>query len=217
MPLDEILTLPINILADTDCHLYLCITNRSLRKGFPLLDAWGFRYITCLTWAKPSFGIGNYFRGQTEQILFGVKGSQPLKRKDVGTLFDARRGDRHSQKPEALFALIESCSPGPVETFQRQPRPGWTGWGEDSAPKGRGGIGGYDPLCHTKGIGGRERGAMTNTELQRAIERRACTAAARLGLSICRGCPSAFPLTVCWCITTSGRRAISAREDSARG
>jgi N6-adenosine-specific RNA methylase IME4 len=133
LPLDDILTLPVDLLSDTDCHLYLCITNRSLPKGFRLLEAWGFRYITCLTWVKPSFGIGNYFRGQTEQILFGVKGSQPLKRKDVGTVFEAPRGERHSEKPEALFALVESCSPGPfLEMFQRTPRQGWKGWGENA-------------------------------------------------------------------------------------
>ena len=132
-PLDDILTLPVNLLAATDCHLYLCITNRSLPKGFCLIEAWGFRYVTCLTWVKPSFGIGNYFRGQTEQILFGVKGSQALKRQDVGTVFEAPRGARHSEKPAALFALIESCSPGPfLEMFARTTRPGWTGWGEDS-------------------------------------------------------------------------------------
>jgi len=131
--LDELLTMPIDVLADTDCHLYLCITNRSLPKGFRLMEAWGFRYVTCVTWVKPSFGIGNYFRGQTEQILFGVKGSQPLKRKDAGTVFEAPRGERHSQKPEELFALVESCSPAPyLEMFQRSPRDGWKGWGEDS-------------------------------------------------------------------------------------
>jgi N6-adenosine-specific RNA methylase IME4 len=131
--LDELLTLPIDVLADTDSHLYLCITNRSLPKGFRLMEAWGFRYVTCLTWVKPSIGMGNYFRGQTEQILFGVKGSQPLKRKDVGTVFTAPRGARHSEKPEELFALVESCSPGPfLEMFQRSKRDGWTWWGEDS-------------------------------------------------------------------------------------
>ena len=85
MPIEEIEALPIARIADKNCHLYIWITNRSLQKGFRLLDAWGFRYITCLTWVKPYFGVGNYFRGQTEHVLFGVKGSQPLKRHDVGT------------------------------------------------------------------------------------------------------------------------------------
>ena len=120
-------------LADTDCHLYLWITNRSLPKGFALLEAWGFRYVTCLTWCKPSFGMGNYFRGQTEQVLFGVKGSQPLKRKDVGTWFAAPRGPQHSSKPESFYALVESCSPGPyLEMFSRSNRKGWTHWGADA-------------------------------------------------------------------------------------
>jgi N6-adenosine-specific RNA methylase IME4 len=120
--------------ADIDCHLYLCITNRSLPKGFALLDRWGFRYVTTLTWVKPSFGMGNYFRGQTEQILFGVKGSQPLKRKDVGTAFHWPRGTGgHSSKPAEMFEMIESVSPGPYfEIFSRSERPDWTSWGENA-------------------------------------------------------------------------------------
>jgi N6-adenosine-specific RNA methylase IME4 len=120
--------------ADVDCHLYLCITNRSLPKGFALLERWGFRYVTMLTWVKPSFGMGNYFRGQTEQILFGVKGSQLLKRKDVGTAFHWERGTGgHSSKPSEMFEMIESVSPGPYfEIFSRSERPDWTSWGENS-------------------------------------------------------------------------------------
>src|SRR5258708_3223819 len=94
MPIEELLQLPFGAYADDNCHLYLWITNRSLPKGFRLLEKWGFRYVTCVTWVKPSFGMGNYFRGQTEHMLFGVKGSQPLKRKDVGTVFDAPRGPK---------------------------------------------------------------------------------------------------------------------------
>ena len=134
MPIEEIMALPVGKLADEDCHIYLWITNRSLPKGFGLLDAWGFRYITCLTWAKPSFGLGNYFRGSTEQILFGVKGSQPLRRKDVGTWFQAPRGPNgHSSKPLAFFELVESCSPGPyLEMFARSGRDGWISWGAEA-------------------------------------------------------------------------------------
>src|SRR6266702_370322 len=92
MPLEELLALPVGRYADEDCHLYLWTTNRSLPKGFRLLETWGFRYVICITWVKPSFGMGNYFRGQTEHLLFGVKGSQLLKRKDASTYFEAPRG-----------------------------------------------------------------------------------------------------------------------------
>lgn len=132
MPYEKLLALPVADKADTDCHLYLWITNRSLPKGFALLEAWGFRYITCLTWVKPHFGLGNYFRGMSEQVLFGVKGSQPLKRKDAGTVFHAPRGPGgHSSKPVEFYDFVESCSPGPyLEMFSRAAREDWTTWGE---------------------------------------------------------------------------------------
>ena len=134
MSKEQLLALPLPDLADDDCHLYLWITNRSLPKGFELMERWGFRYVTAITWAKPHFGMGNYFRGQTEHVLFGVKGSQPLKRKDVGTLFSAPRGPNgHSSKPVEFYELVETCSPGPyLEMFSRCNRDGWKAWGENA-------------------------------------------------------------------------------------
>jgi len=134
MTIEQLEQLDVGGLSDEDCHIYLWITNRSLPKGFRLLEAWGFRYITAITWVKPHFGMGNYFRGQTEHVLFGVKGSQPLKRKDVGTVFTASRGDGgHSSKPKEFLDLVESCSPGPyLEMFSRCHRDGWVLWGEDA-------------------------------------------------------------------------------------
>lgn len=132
MPIEEIERLPVGDIADENCHLYLWVTNRSLPKAFRLMEVWGFRYITCITWVKPHFGMGNYFRGSTEQVLFGVKGSQMLKRKDVGTYFTAPRGNGHSAKPEEFYQLIESCSYGPyIDIFGRKQRDGWSVWGED--------------------------------------------------------------------------------------
>lgn len=132
MSIDEIEQMPIARIADNNCHLYLWVTNRSLPKAFRLIDTWGFRYITCLTWVKPSFGMGNYFRGSTEQVLFAVKGSQPLKRHDVGTHFEAPRGERHSAKPDEFYSLVESCSYAPyIDIFGRKKRDGWSVWGED--------------------------------------------------------------------------------------
>jgi N6-adenosine-specific RNA methylase IME4 len=134
MSIEQLERLDVASLSDVDCHIYMWITNRSLPKGFRLLEAWGFRYITAITWVKPHFGMGNYFRGQTEHVLFGVKGSQPLKRKDAGTVLTAARGDGgHSSKPKEFLDLVESCSPGPfLEMFSRSNRNGWITWGENS-------------------------------------------------------------------------------------
>jgi N6-adenosine-specific RNA methylase IME4 len=77
--------------------------------------------------------MGNYFRGQTEQILFGVKGSLPLKRKDAPTYFMAPRGTGgHSSKPVEFYSFVESCSHSPyLEMFSRHQRDGWSSWGEN--------------------------------------------------------------------------------------
>ena len=132
MPIEEIEKLPIDKISDENCHLYLWVTNRSLPKAFRLIKNWGFRYITCLTWVKPSIGVGSYFRGSTEQVLFAVKGSQPLKRKDVGTHFLANRGEVHSAKPDEFYSLVESCSYAPyIDVFGRKERDGWSVWGEN--------------------------------------------------------------------------------------
>ncbi|MFH1744388.1 MAG: MT-A70 family methyltransferase [bacterium] len=75
-------------------------------------------------------GMGNYFRGSTEHLLFGVRGSLSLKRKDAGTWFAAPRGKQHSAKPDELYDLVESCSPGPyLDVFSRRERNGWVCWG----------------------------------------------------------------------------------------
>jgi N6-adenosine-specific RNA methylase IME4 len=133
MPFDQLLALPVEALACPDAHLYLWVTNRSLPKGFALMEAWGFRYVTCLTWCKPSVGMGNYFRGSTEHVLFGVRGSLPLLRSDAGTWFAADRQGRHSTKPREFYEMVETCSPGPwLEMFARGGRPGWATWGAEA-------------------------------------------------------------------------------------
>ncbi len=133
MTIEEIEALPIAKIADANSHLYIWVTNRSIFKAHRLIEAWGFRYITCLTWIKPHFGVGNYFRSQTEHVLFGVKGSQPLKRHDMGTWFEAPCGKIHSEKPDKFYKLVESCSYGPyIDIFGRREREGWTVWGENA-------------------------------------------------------------------------------------
>ena len=133
MTQDQLSKFPVSKWADTDCHLYCWVTNRSMPKVFGLMDAWGFRYVVLLTWPKASFGLGNYFRGQTEHIAFGIKGSQGLKRKNASTLLPTwARGKGHSSKPKEIYEFIETCSPGPyLEVFGRgKPRDGWVVTGE---------------------------------------------------------------------------------------
>lgn len=132
----DICALPIQSLTLPDCHLYLWVTNNFLPDGLKVLAAWGFRYVTCITWAKDKIGLGQYFRGQTEQLLFGVRGQPPYKiangkRCQGTTLITAPRGS-HSSKPEQARKMIELVSHGPyLELFAREQVAGWDVWGNE--------------------------------------------------------------------------------------
>lgn len=103
------------------------------------MEAWGFTYKTNIVWYKirkdggpDGRGLGFYFRNVTELVLFGVKGR--LRTLDPGrgqTNIILSRKRQHSRKPDELYSIIESCSPGPyLELFARFRRPGWTQWGD---------------------------------------------------------------------------------------
>jgi N6-adenosine-specific RNA methylase IME4 len=124
--------------ADESAHLYLWTTNAFLVEASQLMKWWGFDYKTLLTWVKTQIGMGNYFRNNTEHVLFGVKGKMPTLRRDCPTAFTAPRGP-HSQKPDLFYDLVESMSPGPyIELFARRVRLGWDGWGDEWYSEERG-------------------------------------------------------------------------------
>lgn len=137
MTVKQISALPVADLAFVDSHLYLWVTNNYLPDGLAVMRAWGWRYVTMITWAKDRIGLGQYYRGQTEHCLFGVRGKPGYKfdidgrRRQGTTLIDAPRG-RHSAKPEALRQMIERVSPGPYcELFARGEVEGWDRWGNE--------------------------------------------------------------------------------------
>jgi len=122
----------------TFAHMYLWTVNNYIEEGYWLTRQLGFDPITLITWPKAGMGIGHYFRGKTEHMIFGVRGDGLLlrqmhtKRKNFTTLLDMRYEERliHSQKPVEAYELIEAASPGPYcEMFARRLRPGWTSWG----------------------------------------------------------------------------------------
>ena len=42
------------------------------REAFDVIDAWGFRFKSCLVWVKDEIGMGNYWRVSHEFLLLGV-------------------------------------------------------------------------------------------------------------------------------------------------
>lgn len=133
MPLDEILSLPVDRLAEDDAHLYLWVMNSNVPDGWACAEEWGFRVLTMLTWCKTQPGVGQWFRNNTEHLLFCTRGDVlPRKVVPTSTWFVHKRG-AHSAKPETFLDLVESVSPGPyLEMFARRNRFGWDTWGNEA-------------------------------------------------------------------------------------
>lgn len=129
MSLEDICQLAIP--SDNNAHLYLWCPNGLLKNGLKVMEAWGFTYKTCLTWVKTHSIFGYYFKGQTEQLFFGVKGKLPPQDRKQTTRIDAA-SRRHSQKPDKVYSVIEKVSPPPyLELFARTKREGWDCWGNE--------------------------------------------------------------------------------------
>ncbi len=140
MELEEIMELPVQMLAAPQSHLYLWVPNALLAEGLEVMKRWGFTYKTNVIWYKTrkdggpdGRGVGFYFRNVTEIILFGVRGNLrtlPPGRRQVNMIASNKR--EHSRKPDEQYLLIQECSPGPyLELFARHPQPGWTCWGNE--------------------------------------------------------------------------------------
>ena len=131
----DIMAMPVPNLAEKNCHLYLWVTNNFLKDGLKVMDAWGFRYVTTITWVKDRIGLRQYFRGITEHCLFGVKGRLPYKvvdgRRQQGKTVIIAPKTKHSQKPKEMYHMIETVSYPPfIELFARDQRDGWSAWGD---------------------------------------------------------------------------------------
>ncbi len=131
MTVEKIGRVPIAEWASPDAHLYLWVTNTFMVEGHVLARHWGFQVRAILTWVKPGLGLGSYFRNSTEHVLFAVRGTLRLLRRDLPTHFcGPRRG--HSQKPDGFYDIVESASPGPyLDVFARVHRFNWSTWGNE--------------------------------------------------------------------------------------
>lgn len=138
MTLEEICALPVGTAATDDCVLLLWATSPKLEEAFAVINAWGFTYRTCAVWDKEWIGPGYYFRQRHELLLVATKGSLPvpLPSNRPDSIFAERR-TKHSKKPKIAYELIEQMYPElpKLELFSRNPREGWTAWGNEVARK----------------------------------------------------------------------------------
>ena len=107
MKTEDIKNLPVPNLYDPSvgAHLYLWATNNHMEDAFEVMQAWGFEYVTMITWTKDRMGLGQYYRGITEHCLFGVtKKRLPYKTDESGKRLQGLTGfyapkSIHSRKP----------------------------------------------------------------------------------------------------------------------
>lgn len=140
IPLEEIKKLPIQKISDKDSVCFLWAVTPQLPEAFDVLKSWGFKYKTTITWHKtdPLYnraGLGYWFRGYTEHLLFGVKGKvKAFKCQKPNVFYYPIIG--HSVKPDIFRRLIEVATKNRkprIELFARRPTEGWDVWGNDEA------------------------------------------------------------------------------------
>lgn len=136
LSVSDICQLPIDKIAEENSCLFLWVTVPFFREGFQVLDAWGYTFKTMITWHKTGrLGMGFWFRGQTEHLLFATKGKIPTFRSSRRNLIEHPTLG-HSKKPAVFRELIEDVTKTlperkMVEIFARETPPGWDAIGNE--------------------------------------------------------------------------------------
>ncbi|MCL0102910.1 MT-A70 family methyltransferase [Dehalococcoidia bacterium] len=133
MSMNELARLDVASLTGEYAVLFLWVTGPFLPEGLELCQAWGFEYKTTFVWIKdrPTYGkLGFYNYGQHEFLFVATRGScLPQSGTLEPSVLFAPKG-KHSEKPEAVYELIEQMYSGPyIELFARKTRPNWAAWG----------------------------------------------------------------------------------------
>ena len=127
-----------NVRAWRDVLRVCAATNNHLPDALECVKAWGFQYVTLITWCKDSMGLGQYFRGMTEHCIFATTQKKLPYKLEEGKRMQGVTGfvepkREHSRKPETMRKMIERVSYTPrIELFARRAAPGWKVWGNEA-------------------------------------------------------------------------------------
>lgn len=139
MTIEEQCKLPIEAHATPNAVLFMWIT-APLALAIPgprdVGHAWGFTYKQQIVWDKVDGNYSHYTGGNHEILTIWTRGScTPDLPTDLPDSVQVIRKSRvHSDKPEEFRQLIEKhWTHGPyLELFGREPRKGWTVFGNDA-------------------------------------------------------------------------------------
>lgn len=139
MSLAEIASLPVPLLANENCAMFMWTTFPFLHEAIKIGEQWQFKYKTCaFIWHKTSkhgkehMGMGYVTRSNPEPCLYFSKGSPKRVSRKVRQYQQFPVG-RHSEKPAQFHDLIvELMGDVPrVELFAREKRDGWVCLGNE--------------------------------------------------------------------------------------
>lgn len=145
MTIEDICALPVSEVAEDDSVLLMWATNPLLREALRVVEAWGFTYVTKMPWIKlqgqpqinffgdwqykPTFGVGFWVRGCSEDIFICKRGNaKPPEFDCVGILSE---NFFHSRKPDNIYEYAESMGGPYLELFARRKREGWDAFGNE--------------------------------------------------------------------------------------
>lgn len=139
MTLKDICSLPVKQMSNKNAVLFLWATVPLMPEAFKVIESWGFKYKTMLTWRKVmSLGMGYWFRGQCEHLIFATKGNVKAFRMQKTNFYQSKAG-KHYQKPHYFRELINESvlnsfdKPKKLELFARDrndlfPNYEYSGW-----------------------------------------------------------------------------------------
>ena len=134
MTTKQIKELPVKNICEKNCLLFIWSTNPFLPEAIEIIKLWGFKYKTTITWHKKSCkGMGYWFRGHTEHLLFAIKGNVKAFRSLEHNIKELPV-ERHSKKPEEFRVMIDNVTfnfKNKIELFARQKVAGWDSWGDE--------------------------------------------------------------------------------------
>jgi len=116
-----------------DCVLWLWTTHKFMRHSFDIIDTWGFRDVSILTWKKDRIGLGSWLRSQSEFCIMCVKGSPVVNLSNQSTVIEGKLRE-HSRKPDEFYSMVDSlCVGTKLDYFSREQRNSWDTFGNDES------------------------------------------------------------------------------------
>lgn len=125
-----------------DSCLFLWCTASNMPSALKVMEAWEFRYKTCLIWVKTnkdcatvrSTALGYWSYVVHELLLFGIKGKfqRNTKAAPFKSVFMEPFPRGHGYKPDIIYQKIQDAYAGPhLELFATKRRLGWFAYGNE--------------------------------------------------------------------------------------